>query len=285
MGTTQASELLWWILSTYFMVFLSFCVRYFVILGGIYWLLHVACRQRWLARRIQLAFPARRHIRHEIRWSMANGAFTGFTGLILYTLIRDGHTRLYTNVAEYGWIYFLVSIPVGIVGYETYNYWGHRLLHTDWFFRHVHWAHHVTNPSVFSAFTRHPFEALVEQLYYFLVMLVVPVHPLAIACVGGFFLANGVIAHTGYEFYPSGFPRYRWINFLNSATYHNMHHRFEGCNYSTALNFWDRWMGTGHPGYQSTFDAVKARLRNPPAQPVAEVSAGVTRQAVTPSAA
>lgn len=244
----------------YAAVFAAFCVRYFTVVGGVYVLLQVVCKRRWLARRIQAAFPPRRDVFHEIRWSLINGAVTGLTALLLYRLIGEGRTALYFDVADRGWLYLAATVVAGILGYETWIYWEHRLLHTPWLYRHVHAVHHVTNPTAFAALSRHPVEACLEQLYFVLAILFVPLHPLAVAAMVIFFFANGIVAHMGYEFYPEGFARHRLWGWLNSSTYHNMHHSLEGCHYGNAFNFWDRWLGTYHPAYLATFAAVKARL-------------------------
>jgi sterol desaturase/sphingolipid hydroxylase (fatty acid hydroxylase superfamily) len=245
---------------TYVTLFAGFCLRYFTIMGGLYVLLQVVFKRRWLARRIQQAFPPMRDVRHEIRWSLINGAFTGITGVFLYRLVQNGGTSLYFDIGERGWLYFVASIVLGVIGYETWIYWQHRTLHTPWLYEHVHHIHHVTNPTAFASLTRHPFEACIEQTYYVLLIVFVPLHPLAIGGTLGFFFANGIIAHMGYEFYPPGFTRNRLLGWMNTSTYHNMHHSLEGCHFGNAFNFWDRWMGTYHSTYHATFEAVKARL-------------------------
>jgi sterol desaturase/sphingolipid hydroxylase (fatty acid hydroxylase superfamily) len=35
-----------------------------------------------------------------------------------------------------------------------------------------------------------------------------------------------------------------------------MHHRHVTANYGSIFNYWDRLMGTSHPAYRATFDAV-----------------------------
>ena len=253
-------ELLKASVGTYLTLCAGFCVRYFTIIGGLYWILHVGFKEKWLSRRVQEAFPPPRDVAHEIRWSMINGAFTGLSGLVLYRLIHEGRTTMYFSVSDYGWMYFLASIVLGIAGYDTWIYWQHRLLHTRWLYRHVHAVHHTTNPTAFASLARHPVEAFIEQIYYILFILFVPVHPAAIGAVFMLFFANGVIAHLGYEFYPRAFTRHSLLGWVSTSTYHNMHHSLAGCNYGNAFNCWDRLMGTSHPAYHRTFDAVKARV-------------------------
>ena len=66
-------------------------------------------------------------VRHELRWSTATMACSGLTTLLLYALVRGGWTRLYFDAGRYGWGYFALSVVIGIVGYDTWYYWEHRL--------------------------------------------------------------------------------------------------------------------------------------------------------------
>ena len=243
-----------------------FLVRYFGIAGTIYAVLYVGLRTRATRWRIQPGFPGRAEIRHEIWWSMTCMVCTGMTTMLLYALVRDGHTRMYFDVARHGRAYFAFSVLLGLVVYDAWFYWQHRLLHTPWWFRHVHAVHHrITNPTPFANFCLHPVETVMGAACFIVFVVVVPVHPLALALVSMAIFGWGMIAHLGYEFYPRGFTRHRVARWLNTATFHNMHHRRVGTNYGSIFNVWDRLMGTDDPAYQRTFDAVAARVE--PARP------------------
>jgi sterol desaturase/sphingolipid hydroxylase (fatty acid hydroxylase superfamily) len=238
----------------------EFCVRYFLFIGALYWIFHVGFRERWLAYRIQRAFPDRASVRHEILWSMANTATTGISTVVTYRLVHAGRTSMYFAAAERGWPYFVLSVALCVVGYDTWLYWQHRLLHTGWLFRHVHWVHHrVGNPTGFATFAMHPVETVMGNLYFVLFVLLVPVHPVALAAAGGYMFVYGTICHTGYELYPRWFARHPVLGCFNTATYHNLHHSLVRCNYGAWFIVWDRLMGTDHPAYATTWDAVTTR--------------------------
>ncbi len=259
-------------LGAYLSYYLGFCLRYFAVMGGIYWYFHLARRQKYLDRRIQDDFPSATEVGHEIRWSMLSGATTGLSTILLYRLILDGHTSMYFDVGERGWLYLAASVLAGLVSYDTCNYWQHRLLHTAWMFRHIHAVHHrIENPTVFASFARHPIEAMMEHAYFISFVVLVPVHPLAMAAIVAYFFAFGVIGHLGYEFYPRGFTRHPILGWINTATHHNMHHSHTDCNYGW-FNLWDWLMGTNHPTYHDTFDAIKARRSAPGAAAVTATS-------------
>lgn len=248
--------------SAYLGYYAGFCARYFAVMGGLFWFFHRAYRHEYLAHRIQQRFPGRHEVAHEICWSLASGAVTGVSTMCLFHLVRSGHTSMYFEVGAHGWTYLVSTVVLGVLVHDAYNYWQHRLLHTPWWFRHVHAIHHrVENPTVFASFARHPVEALMEQVFFITFLIVVPVHPLAMGAIVVFILGFGVIGHLGYEFYPRGFTRHWLWGWVNTATHHNLHHSGPGCNYGHWFNFWDRWMGTNHPEYHDTFDVVTARPR------------------------
>jgi sterol desaturase/sphingolipid hydroxylase (fatty acid hydroxylase superfamily) len=263
--TTETGALLVPSLLLYASYFLEFCLRYFAVAGGLYWLLHVAFRRRWLAYRIQTAFPPSDDVRHEIRWSMANTACTGLSAIVTYQLVERGHTSMYLGLDDRGWAYFALSVVLLLVGYDTWIYWQHRWLHTPWMFRHIHWVHHrVGNPTTFATFAQHPAETLMGNVFFVLFVICVPVHPIALAAAGAYMFFYGILGHLGYEFYPKWAPRHRFFGWFNTATYHNMHHSLLGCNYSAWFIYWDRLMGTAHPSYLEVFDAVAARRSTAP---------------------
>jgi sterol desaturase/sphingolipid hydroxylase (fatty acid hydroxylase superfamily) len=99
-----------------------------------------------------------------------------------------------------------------------------------------------------------------------------------------FFFANGVIAHVGYEFYPRQIRSLPGVKWLNTATFHNLHHHAEPCNYGTATTVWDHWMGTDHPAYAAAFAAIKARHARSSIVLRSDVSTEVVQGATGPAA-
>lgn len=239
----------------------AFCFRYFAVAGAVYWLFHVAFRQRWLGYRIQQVFPAAGEVAYEIRWSLMNMACTGLSTLFLYWLIQSGRTRMYFEVGG-GWLYLAFSAVLCVVAYDSWFYWQHRLLHTPWLFRHVHAVHHrAANPTAFASFAHHPIETFMGNAYFIAFVILIPVHPLALGAAGAGLFALNIVTHMGYELYPRGFTRHPILGWHNTSTHHNMHHRHVGWNYSICFNHWDRWMGTIHPAYDETFEAIKERRK------------------------
>lgn len=238
----------------------EFLLRFGVIVGGLYWFFHVGFRARWQAHRVQPAFPDRASIRHELLWALTNPATTGLSTMLTYWLIRDGRTNMYFDVAEWGWTWFAFTAVLCVLGYDTWLYWQHRLLHTPFWFRHVHWVHHrVGNPTPFATFAMHPVETAMGNLFFVLFAIFVPVHPLSMGIAGAYMFGYGTICHLGYELYPRWFATNRVLGCFNTATYHNMHHSLVRCNYGAWFVVWDRLMGTVHPGYDAEWNALADR--------------------------
>jgi sterol desaturase/sphingolipid hydroxylase (fatty acid hydroxylase superfamily) len=249
-------------LEAYTSYFLGFSLRYFLIAGAVVWVFHVLLRQRLLPYRVQQAFPPAEDVRHEIKWSLANAAATGLSAMLTYWLVHHGHTRMYFTIADQGWGWFAASALLVIVGHDTWIYWQHRMLHTDFFFEHVHSVHHkVLNPTAFATFAHHPIETLMGNTYFILFVVFVPIHPFALAAAGLYMYGHGFMGHFGYEFYPTGWTRHPLFGWFNTGTHHNMHHQYMVCNYGNWFNYWDTLMGTNHPAYHDTFDGIKARVR------------------------
>ncbi|HYD46922.1 MAG TPA: sterol desaturase family protein [Terriglobales bacterium] len=243
-------------LGAYLTYCLNFSLRYFLVAGGVFWLL----RRKWIVYRIQEAFPSTRDVAYEIRWSLLNASCTGMSTILLYGLIRDGRTRMYFEIAEYGWLYLVVSGVLIVVGYDAWFYWYHRLLHRPWFFERVHAIHHRTsNPSAFAAYALHPFETFLGNSFFVLFPLVVPVHPLAFGATGFAISIYAFVLHSGFEFFPRSFSRHFLLRWISTSTHHNMHHRDSEGNFGALLMVWDKLMDTHDPAYLEVFDTVKAR--------------------------
>ena len=211
-------------------------------------------------RRIQPRRPSTKAFRREIRYSISTAMIFATVGLATFHLVRAGVLRTYDHVADLGWPYWAASIVLAIVFHDAYFYWTHRAMHHPRLFKRVHRVHHLsTSPSPWAAYAFAPLEALVNALVVPLILLVLPMHESAIFVFLIYMIVMNVIGHLGIELYPRWFVRSRWTRWYSTSTHHNLHHRdFEG-NYGLYFTWWDRLMGTQHPGYVQTFEAVTPR--------------------------
>jgi sterol desaturase/sphingolipid hydroxylase (fatty acid hydroxylase superfamily) len=203
--------------------------------------------------RISNQKPARKQIRKEILYSVRSTlifAIFWFAGVIDIT----GHSQMYSNISQFGWFYFGVSVLVLILLHDTFVYWTHRLMHHPFLFHRVHRLHHSSVHSTpFAIYLFDTSEAILHGLFFFAISLVLPLNWLAMALVLWIASIANVIGHLGYEPMPAG-----WLHsvgkIFNTTTHHDLHHTQGGrYNYGVYFRFWDWLMGTEHPDYQAKF--------------------------------
>lgn len=240
-------------------VLLGFLLRYLVI-AGIAYLFFYQWRKNKNRFRIQLRPPEKKIIRLEVLYSLSTICI--FTGVFVFIwlLQRKGFTQLYFTIDEKGWWWFAASVPLQLLVHDTWFYWTHRFMHLRRVFPLVHRVHHLSvNPTPWASFSFHPVEAIIEAGILPLLVIIMPLHPVALLLFLVAMTVMNVNGHLGYEIFPKGFTRKPFFRLANTSTHHNMHHRLTKCNYGLYLNIWDRIMGTNHPQYHDYFDEVKSR--------------------------
>lgn len=238
----------------------------YVLFAGTAWLLaYKLFRNRWLHRKIIPRLPSSADVRRELGYSLLTLVIFGLVGAATISAARHGWTRMYWRIPEHGWGWFAGSIVAAILVHDTYFYWTHRLMHHRWLFPVFHRVHHLSNnPSPWAAYSFAPAEAVVEAGIFPVVVMLLPIHPLAFALFMGWQITFNVAGHTGFEFHP------RWLMntplrlVLNTPTNHVMHHERMRGNYGLYFNVWDRLMGTNHPDYESRFREVTHRAPGTP---------------------
>ena len=206
-------------------------------------------------KRIQPRRPSTKAFRREVLYAISTAAIFATVGLATFHLARAGYLQKYATIDS--WAYWVFSIVAAIVIHDAYFYWTHRAIHHPKLFKLVHRVHHLsTNPSPWAAYAFHPIEALISALIVPLLLLVLPMHESALFVFLIYMIVMNVIGHLGHELYPRWWPRW-----YSTSTHHNLHHRDFHGNYGLYFTWWDRWMGTQHPDYEATFEAVASRKR------------------------
>ena len=252
-------SLLW----LYAKVFILILFGYYLIpAGSIYFILYVWKRKKLTKYRIQERYPGIKSIRREIKWSLITILISSVLVTILVLLVRSGYSKMYFNIQDYGWTYFLVSTILFIVLYDTYFYWLHRFMHLKKVFPVVHRVHHMSSaPTPWASLAFHPLETILEFMIYPLAIFLFPLHPV---CILVFVIYNIILntgGHMGFEMTPTRFLHHPFFKFGLTVTHHEMHHRNVKHNYGVYFNIWDRIMGTNHPDYEETFMQVKSKLK------------------------
>jgi len=199
--------------------------------------------------------------RQEIFWAVANNLNFGFWGAVMYWMYLKGYTRIYWDAGQYGYIYLGASVPVLLLTHDTYFYWAHRSMHRwDWMWKlcrhHIH--HKFKNPSAWTAFSVHPMEGFFEIAYRPLIIMILPLHPIAILSFAMISFALNILGHSGFEIFPRGYSTFSLTKLGSSATHHFLHHREQKYNFSLYFTIWDKLMKTESSDYHQKFEAAAA---------------------------
>jgi Delta7-sterol 5-desaturase len=229
-------------------LFIVFFVFYGMLLG-IYFVVGAALvfwNERVLhSKKIQLKIASGEETKRDIIQSvkslvfislfLAGGVYCQHSG---FTIRPQG----LTPVSAVLW--FLASMLI----FDTWFYWGHRLIHTKLFYRWVHaWHHRSKTPTVWSNNSDTFIDDVILQSYFFFALFVLPMPGVILIAHKIYDQITGMIGHSGYEYsagYLSRFP----FPFLG-VTFHDQHHESFRYNYATHFSVWDRIMKTMHPDY------------------------------------
>ena len=187
-----------------------------------------------------------RQIRKEIAWSLASAAIYGApAGVVAWGWANRGWTQIYADLHAFPLWYLPVSVLLYLLAHDTWFYWTHRLMHRPALFRAVHAVHHASRPpTAWAAMSFHWSEALTGALVIPLLVFVIPIHVGALGLVLAIMTVMGVTNHMGWEIFPRFMHAGRLGNWLITASHHQRHHQFYGCNYGLYFRHWDRLCGT-----------------------------------------
>ncbi|MDB5005202.1 MAG: hypothetical protein JWQ34_3427 [Mucilaginibacter sp.] len=244
-------------------IFSTSAIRYFLVAGIPFVLCYVWLNEWFDASKIQNKAASRHDFRREILHSLQSTiVFAAAACLVLYSPVKN-ITRVYTSPHAYPAWWLYVSVVISLIIHDTYFYWTHRLLHHPKLFRHAHLLHHrSTNPSPWTSYSFHIFEACVESLVLLLITVILPMNVISISLFVFIAFMINVYGHLGYEIAPKWLRKTILFEFTNTSVHHNLHHsKFTG-NYGLYFRFWDRLMGTEHPNYVEEYDRVQQNRIN-----------------------
>ena len=126
----------WWFDSA------SILLRYFIFAGIGYLLFYVWGSKSFFEKKIQKRQPSKYIVQKEILYSILTLILYCTTSWMVFWWQKAGVTRIYLDVHQHGYAYFIFSIIVMIIIHDAYFYWTHRLMHLPVFFKRVHSLHH-----------------------------------------------------------------------------------------------------------------------------------------------
>jgi lathosterol oxidase len=230
-------------------------VRYALWAGIAFAVFHFLLRGVLAARKIATRPTPRGQHRRDFGYSALSMAVFGSMAFVVFLLKATGLSQMYMDIETHGWTWFWLSIPVMLVIHDAWFYWTHRLMHHRRLFKVMHKVHHLSHdPTPWTAYAFHPLEAVVEAAIAPVLIVLLPVHPLALFTFATIQMTYNVLGHLGYELYPRWFMKTPLKVVLNTTSHHHQHHQKTNWNYGLYFNWWDRLMGTNHPDYEAAFE-------------------------------
>ena len=226
-------------------LFLIIAIRYFLFSGFYYYTTFVLLRKKLYSRILDHSPVPGKQVRSEIYYSLISAIIFAFFGVGTYWLWDRGYTAVYEDIDLYPLWYVPVSVFLVLFIQDTYYYWIHRWMHIPKIYKYFHKVHHNSvHTSVWTSFSFHPLETLLQAAIIPLIVIFLPVHTYAVLAILIIMTVSATINHAGVEIYPGGKYGSWFGKLIIGASHHDVHHRRFLFNYGLYFTFWDRWMGT-----------------------------------------
>jgi Delta7-sterol 5-desaturase len=224
-----------WLLGLLVTGMFAFLYFFFALLG--YWLSRHILPKYKIGASLQKKPIPKGQISLEIRLSLISVAIFGFWGMAtqwgyqMSFIVISWNTTMVELGIEYLVLFFWNDI---------HFYACHWLLHRRWLYRKVHYLHHLSlEPTPFSTYSFHWFEAFLLGSVMFVALLIYPFHWLPLVSLPILSLFINTLGHWHYELFPN-----TKMSFLKFSVHHSLHHaKFKG-NFGFFLNWFDKWFGT-----------------------------------------
>lgn len=183
--------------------------------------------------------------------------FTAYE-VVTYWLFANNYIGFFSldnPIAFWGW--FVVLALLAPIVHTVHFYFGHRLLHVKFLYRHFHSLHHRNiQVGPWSGLSMHP----VEHIIYFSTVVVqwlVALHPLNALYqihLASFQPAPG---HCGFE----KMHVCKGMDLAAGSNFHYQHHKHFECNYGGSIMPLDAWFGTFHNGTEEADVQLREKLK------------------------
>jgi len=244
------------LITVFFSILALFIARYFIVSLAYKYLFRdkrAEDDQRVLVRKT----PAKAQTHREIRWAMISSVIFAVVTLLMIIGWQEGVIRIYVAWESYPLWYVPMSVVAVLMFHEAYYYWLHRWMHQPNIYRYVHKVHHDSvNTSVFTSFSFHPWESLLQAIFLPLVLMIVPIQLYLFIGLLVFMTLSATVNHAGVEVYPSG-KIGQWLGkWLVGSTHHHVHHTRFHYNYGLYFTLWDKLMKTENTDFEEEYNRI-----------------------------
>ncbi|MFD1819199.1 Sterol desaturase/sphingolipid hydroxylase, fatty acid hydroxylase superfamily [Pseudarcicella hirudinis] len=230
-------------------------IRYVILAGLFHVIFYYWFPEKWQVRKLNKKDYPPDQFRKEVCWSALTGLIFSIVGSFAVIIWQTGYSRIYLKINDYPILWFPLSILFSMLIHETYYYWVHRWMHLPKVFKWVHKVHHDSKiTSVWTAFSFHPVEGILEALIMPVIVMVIPMHYYAILIHLTIMTLTAAINHLDIEIYPKNAFGDILGKHMIGATHHSHHHKFYRYNFGLYFTFWDKVAKTESPGFEREFE-------------------------------
>jgi len=252
----------WWVA----LLFARNLLLVLLLFGGMHYFLYIRKSQGDRLRYTTKPFPKnnrRFKFQHQVRDNMFHTLVSGVPVITAYEAITYwlfannylGFVNLTEPLVFWTWFVFLLILAPFV--HAVHFYFGHRLLHVKFLYKHFHSLHHHNvQVGPWSGLSMHP----VEHIIYFSTVVVQwllalhPVNALYQLHLATFLPAPG---HCGFE----KMNVCKGVDLAAGSHFHYQHHKYFECNYGGSLMPLDQWFGTFHDGTEEASQRLREQLR------------------------
>ena len=211
------------------------------------------------ARKIQPGGFRWKLFRREIFYAAITLTFSTFVlGGLTTFLQKNGYVTFRSGPAS-PWIIAL-EYTLYFIGFDTWFYWNHRLMHIEPIYTWVHKIHHGSiSPNPLTSLSQSPIEAIINGAWVPLFTMTFSIHAATMVLLVPTSIVMGLYVHSGFEFFPRWWNKSWVTKWFITATFHDQHHRYFKGNYGGYTTVWDRMCGTVRPTFETDFEKIKSR--------------------------
>lgn len=237
------------VLGSFFLLFLGGLLFYPVTSGTSFLYYRVFRRDRYFASDQENLAKEQGQRNTEWLWAFYNVLGNAVLTAPIHHWIVTGKSRVYTDVADYGYPYLALSVVLVLLVTEPAVYWAHRILHHPYLYKRIHLHHHQFRvPSPWTSMAFHPLDSFMQAVPHHLCAFLFPMH-------AGVYLFFIMFLQLWSTFIHERVTFVRW-GFINHTAHHTLHHKANKYNYGQFFTVCDRIFGTWKDPWGLVFDGA-----------------------------